>query len=137
MFLAFICFCSVTYLKQFKMKSLITIVFLISVVNAASPPSERTYDRTFAYNPSERNYAHKPSERAFEPSARVHYPSERQDPSERYYPSERQDPSERYYPSERQYYGNYYSRPYGYSRTHGYSSYRPYSYRRFGYRGYW
>merc|ERR1711912_206829 len=26
------------------------------------------------------------------------------------------------------YYGNYYSRPYGYSRTYGYSSYRPYSY---------
>merc|ERR1712227_978336 len=35
------------------------------------------------------------------------------------------------------YYGNYYSRPYGYSRTYGYSSYRPYSYSRFGYRGYW
>merc|ERR1712045_517599 len=35
------------------------------------------------------------------------------------------------------YYGNYYSRPYGYSRTYGYSSYRPYSYGRFGYRGYY
>merc|ERR1712012_777873 len=33
------------------------------------------------------------------------------------------------------YYGNYYSRPYGYSRTYGYSSYRPHSYGRFGYRG--
>merc|ERR1712012_1401595 len=31
--------------------------------------------------------------------------------------------------AEPQYYGNYYSRPYGYSRTYGYSSYRPsYSY---------
>merc|ERR1712039_701397 len=39
--------------------------------------------------------------------------------------------------AEPQYYGNYYSRPYGYSRTYGYSSYRPYSYSRFGYRGYW
>merc|ERR1712012_692830 len=36
--------------------------------------------------------------------------------------------------AEPQYYGNYYSRPYGYSRTYGYSSYRPYSYSRFGYR---
>merc|ERR1711902_234427 len=36
--------------------------------------------------------------------------------------------------AEPQYYGNYYSRPYGYSRTYGYSSYRPYSYGRFGYR---
>merc|ERR1712227_606155 len=39
--------------------------------------------------------------------------------------------------AEPQYYGNYYSRPYGYARTYGYSSYRPYSYSRFGYRGYW
>merc|ERR1712037_96711 len=32
---------------------------------------------------------------------------------------------------------NFYSRPYGYSRGYGYSSYRPYSYGTYGYRGYY
>merc|ERR1712061_32057 len=32
--------------------------------------------------------------------------------------------------AEPEYYGNFYSRPYGYSRGYGYSSYRPYSYGR-------
>merc|ERR1711934_942519 len=39
--------------------------------------------------------------------------------------------------AEPQYYNNFYSRPYGYSRGYGYSSYRPYSYGTYGYRGYY
>merc|ERR1711934_1334047 len=39
--------------------------------------------------------------------------------------------------TEPQYYNNFYSRPYGYSRGYGYSSYRPYSYGTYGYRGYY
>merc|ERR1712088_839830 len=39
--------------------------------------------------------------------------------------------------AEPQYYNDFYSRPYGYSRGYGYSSYRPYSYGTYGYRGYY